>query len=101
MTFDGPWIPPQTHELGTPDGRVLRYCLYGPADGVPVIAHHGTPGTRWERPDVIEAIEEAGLRVLLHGRPGFGSTRQPAALSRMSPRTYDCWPTRRAGSSSR
>jgi pimeloyl-ACP methyl ester carboxylesterase len=77
MTFDGPWIPPQTHELGTPDGRVLRYCLYGPADGVPVIAHHGTPGTRWERPDVIEAIKEAGLRVLLHGRPGFGSTRQP------------------------
>jgi hypothetical protein len=21
------------------DGRVLRYCLYGPADGFPVIAH--------------------------------------------------------------
>ena len=80
MTFDGPWIPPQTDELGTPDGRVLRYCLYGPADGLPVIAHHGTPGTRWERPDAIEAIEEAGLRVLLHGRPGFGSTRQPGRV---------------------
>jgi hypothetical protein len=38
MTFDEPWIPPQTHELGTPDGRVLRYCLYGPTDGLPVIA---------------------------------------------------------------
>lgn len=80
MAFDETWIPPQTHELGTPDGRVLRYCVYGPADGLPVIAHHGTPGTRWERPDVIQAIEEADLRVLLHGRPGFGSTRRPGRV---------------------
>ncbi|MDX6263003.1 MAG: hypothetical protein QOH84_4691 [Kribbellaceae bacterium] len=66
-----------THELVTADGRVIKYCLYGDEAGVPVIAHHGTPGSRWERPDVIAAIEETGLRVLLHGRPGYGSDRQP------------------------
>lgn len=60
----------------TADGRVIRYCLYGDEAGTPVIAHHGTPGTRWERPDVITAIEETGLRVLVYGRPGFGSDRQ-------------------------
>jgi pimeloyl-ACP methyl ester carboxylesterase len=71
------WIAPKTHELMTPDGRVLQYCLYGPQDGVPVIAQHGTPGGRWERPDVVAAIEDSGLRMLLVGRPGYGSTRQP------------------------
>jgi hypothetical protein len=44
-------------------GRILRYCCYGPADGLPVVSLTGTPGTRWERPDVIAAIERAGLRV--------------------------------------
>jgi pimeloyl-ACP methyl ester carboxylesterase len=71
------WQPQRTHELKTPDGRVLQYCVYGADDGVPVIAHHGTPGTRWERPDVVAAIEDNGLRVLVPGRPGYGSTRQP------------------------
>ena len=71
------WIAPKTHELVTPDGRVLQYCLYGPESGVPVIAQHGTPGGRWERPDVVAAIEDSGLRMLLVGRPGYGSTRQP------------------------
>lgn len=38
----------------------------------------GTPGTRWERPDVISAIEQVGLRVVVPDRPGYGgSTRQP------------------------
>lgn len=64
-----------SYKLVTMGGRVIEYCLYGAEDGVPVIAHHGTPGTRWERPDVISVIEESGLRVLLHGRPGYGSER--------------------------
>jgi pimeloyl-ACP methyl ester carboxylesterase len=67
----------RTYQLVTADRRVIRYCLYGDEDGVPVIAHHGTPGTRWERPDVVTAIAETGLRLLLHGRPGYGSDRQP------------------------
>jgi pimeloyl-ACP methyl ester carboxylesterase len=72
------WAPPATEELATPDGRVLRYCRYGPPAGVPVLSLPGTPSTRWERPDVIEAFERAGLRVVVPDRPGYGgSTPQP------------------------
>jgi len=73
-----PWTPPPTDELTTADGRTLTYCLYGPADGTPVVSLPGAPGTRWERPDVVEAFERAGLRVLVPDRPGYGgSTRAP------------------------
>lgn len=72
------WTPPPTHELTTPDHRLVRYCLYGPATGTPVVSLPGVPGTRWERPDATTAYERAGLRVLIPDRPGYGgSTRQP------------------------
>jgi len=74
-----PWAPPPTRELTTADGRSLTYCLYGPPDGTPVVSLPGAPGTRWERPDVVEAFERAGLRVLVPDRPGYGgSARRPA-----------------------
>lgn len=73
-----PWQPAATHELTTMDGRVLRYCCYGPLSGLPVVSLPGTPGTRWERPDVVRAIEQAGLRVAVLDRPGYGgSARRP------------------------
>jgi pimeloyl-ACP methyl ester carboxylesterase len=75
------WAPPVTHELPVGGGRVLRYCCYGPADGLPVVSLAGTPGTRWERPDVVTAFEQAGLRVAAPDRPGYGgSTRQPGRI---------------------
>jgi pimeloyl-ACP methyl ester carboxylesterase len=65
------------HSVET-DGRVVRYCLYGPADGFPIIAHNGTPSTRWRRPDQIAVMRECGVRVLMPDRPGYGgSTRRP------------------------
>ena len=60
------------------DGYGLRYCLYGPADGFPVIAHNGTPSTRLRRPDQIEAMHRGRVRVLMPDRPGYGgSARRP------------------------
>lgn len=59
-------------------GRVLRFCLYGPVGGVPVVELYGTPSTRLRRPDQVAAMEESGVRVLMADRPGYGgSTRQP------------------------
>jgi pimeloyl-ACP methyl ester carboxylesterase len=56
----------------------LRYSLYGPADGFPVVAHNGTPSTRLRRPDQIEVMFDAGVRVLMLDRPGYGgSPRRP------------------------
>jgi len=74
-----PWTPPPTHELTTVDGRTLTYCLYGPPEGTPVVSLPGAPGTRWERPDVVEAFERAGLRVLVPDRPGYGGSTRSAA----------------------
>ena len=69
---------PATSELTTGDGRVLRFCLHGPADGFPVISHGGSPSSRWKRPGLIEAMERSRLRLLVYDRPGYGgSTRQP------------------------
>ena len=69
---------PSTAEFTTDDGRLLRYCLHGPADGVPVVFHNGSPSSRWKRPGLIAAMERSRLRLLIYDRPGYGwSTRQP------------------------
>jgi pimeloyl-ACP methyl ester carboxylesterase len=68
---------PVTYEVAV-GGRRVSYCLYGPPDGIPVIAHGGAPGTRWRRPEVIEDITAVGVRVLAFDRPGYpGSTQLP------------------------
>jgi pimeloyl-ACP methyl ester carboxylesterase len=67
---------PATSELMRPDGTVLRYCLYGPADGYPVISLGGSPSTRWRRPS--ELPQQGSLLRLVYDRPGYGgSTRRP------------------------
>ena len=72
------WVPPPTYELTTAGGRVVHYCCYGPQAGLPVVSLAGTPGTRWERPGVVSAIGQQGLRVVVPDRPGYGgSDRQP------------------------
>ncbi len=69
---------PSTNEVTCADGRVLRFCRYGPVDGIPVISHSGSPSSRWKRPDQIEAMEQSGLCLLVYDRPGYGgSTRRP------------------------
>jgi pimeloyl-ACP methyl ester carboxylesterase len=71
------WTPPATFELTIRDGRLIRYCMYGPREDLPVVSHGGSPGARWKPPVNIEAIEQAGLRMLVPDRPGYGgSTRQ-------------------------
>ena len=34
---------PQTATL--PDGRILEYLVEGDPDGLPLVLHHGTPGS--------------------------------------------------------
>ncbi|WP_433292932.1 alpha/beta fold hydrolase [Actinoplanes sp. CA-030573] len=70
-------LPPDS-ELTLPDGRILRYCLHGPADGAPVIMHGGSPSSRWKRPVQIAGMERGPVRLLIYDRPGYGgSSRQP------------------------
>src|SRR5919108_3787323 len=60
----------------TPDGRVLAYAERGDRDGLAVVLHHGTPGSRHDRhPD--ETVYD-GFRIVTADRPGYGgSDRRP------------------------
>jgi pimeloyl-ACP methyl ester carboxylesterase len=58
--------------LTTPDGRTLTYVERGAADGFPVIASHGTPGSRFARHPDPQLYERHGVRVIAYDRPGYG-----------------------------
>ena len=76
LTINTP--PHLEHRITTPDGRTLAVAEWGDPDGLPLIAMHGTPGSRisyWEDPTV---YARHGLRRLTYDRPGYGdSTRLP------------------------
>jgi pimeloyl-ACP methyl ester carboxylesterase len=58
----------------TPDGRELEVLLAGPADGVPLVVHHGTPSGAVPNPRMEHAAAERGLRVVAYSRPGYGAS---------------------------
>src|SRR5215472_2142552 len=61
-----------------PDGRRLDVRVSGPDGGLPLVFHHGAPGSSsplraWER-----AAQARGLGLVTASRPGYGdSSRQP------------------------
>lgn len=57
-------------QLALPDGRELEVCVSGPADGVPLIWHHGTPGCAYQSQSKITAAAERGLRLVTYSRAG-------------------------------
>jgi pimeloyl-ACP methyl ester carboxylesterase len=60
------------------DGRDLAVAVSGPADGVPLLYHHGTPGCLFQPAASREACARRGLRYLTYSRAGAeGSTRNP------------------------
>jgi pimeloyl-ACP methyl ester carboxylesterase len=64
--------------LQLPDGRTLEYLVAGPADGVPLVLHSGTPSAAVIFRPMAETVAAHGLRLVVHSRPGYaGSTSQP------------------------
>jgi len=60
-----------------PDGRRLDVRVSGPAGGVPLVFHHGTPGAATPFRALERAAHKRGLRLATTSRPGYGdSTRQ-------------------------
>jgi pimeloyl-ACP methyl ester carboxylesterase len=55
-------------------GRQLSYRVSGPADGVPLIFHHGTPGARTPIRALERAAHARGLRLVTASRPGYGGS---------------------------
>ena len=65
-------------ELSLPDGRTLDVRMSGRADGVVLIAHHGTPSSARQFEPYAEAAAGLGLRFVTYSRPGYASsTRAP------------------------
>jgi pimeloyl-ACP methyl ester carboxylesterase len=61
-----------------PDGRFLDVRVSGPAGGLPLVFHHGTPGASMPYRAVERAVHACGLRVVTMSRPGYGdSSPQP------------------------
>jgi pimeloyl-ACP methyl ester carboxylesterase len=65
-------------QLGLADGRTLETWISGPEDGLPVVFHHGTPGSAKPARVLERAVHARGLRFVGFSRPGYGSsTRRP------------------------
>jgi pimeloyl-ACP methyl ester carboxylesterase len=67
-------MPARDHTVTTPDGRALRVREDGDPGGVPVIAHHGTPGSRLLYERWVEDATERGIRLIAYERPGYGGS---------------------------
>jgi pimeloyl-ACP methyl ester carboxylesterase len=56
------------------DGRIVAYREFGAADGFPVVAMHGTPGSRLKYAVGHHDAERLGLRLISVDRWGYGSS---------------------------
>ncbi|MCD2499378.1 MULTISPECIES: alpha/beta fold hydrolase [Microbacterium] len=65
--------PPVTHRLRV-GARTIAYCEYGDPAGVPVLAAHGSPGSRYQLAPLAAAATRARVRIISPDRPGFGET---------------------------
>ena len=64
--------------LRTRDDRVLAYKEFGDPNGKPVIAMHGTPGSRIGPHLRALRLYPRGIRLISYDRPGYGgSGRRP------------------------
>jgi pimeloyl-ACP methyl ester carboxylesterase len=64
--------------LDLADGRTLETWISGPEDGLPVVFHHGTPGSAKPARVLERAVHARGLRFVALSRPGYGtSSRRP------------------------
>jgi pimeloyl-ACP methyl ester carboxylesterase len=57
-----------------PDGRLLDLYVAGPADGIPLVFHHGTPSAGIPYGPFVDAAAERGLRWVSYSRPGYGES---------------------------
>jgi pimeloyl-ACP methyl ester carboxylesterase len=69
-------MTPEPSPFELPDGRSVDVYVDGPADGVPLVSHHGTPGAGVPYGPFVRAAAERGMRWVSYSRPGYaGSTR--------------------------
>jgi pimeloyl-ACP methyl ester carboxylesterase len=60
--------------VAMPDGHELLVREWSPSSGCPVIAHHGTPSCRLDRPGGDADDRLSGVRIISFDRPGYGGS---------------------------
>ena len=65
-----------------PDGRRLDIRVSGPASGLPLVFHHGTPGAATPFRALERAAHARGLRLVTTSRPGYGDSSRSAGPPR-------------------
>ena len=74
-------MTPREHTVDGPGDRALRVLEDGDPGGVPLIAHHGTPGSRLLYRRWVEDATERGIRLIAYERPGYGGSDRHAGRS--------------------
>ena len=62
------------HAISMNDGRNIQIVEAGQPDGIPVLAHNGTPGSRLLYDHWIEDAKSRGIRLISYDRPGYGDS---------------------------
>jgi pimeloyl-ACP methyl ester carboxylesterase len=64
--------------VALPDGRDIDLLMAGPAEGLPLVMHEGTPHGLVLYPPTVQAAQDRDLRSILVARPGYErSTPRP------------------------
>lgn len=72
---------PADSVVTTPEGRRITYTVSGPDGALPVVVHHGTPGSAHPSGDWRRAAAASGLRLVTYERGGYGgSDRHPGRV---------------------
>ena len=67
-------MPAEQRVLTTPDGRRLEVLTAGPAGGLPLLFHNGTPSGLVAFEPMTAAAADRGLRTVMYARPGYGQS---------------------------
>jgi pimeloyl-ACP methyl ester carboxylesterase len=67
------------------DGRELAWAEFGVRDGAPVVAFHGSTGSRYHFASLSDVAASKGTRLIASDRPGYGHSTYHSA------RSYESW----------
>jgi pimeloyl-ACP methyl ester carboxylesterase len=65
---------PEVRSSSAGNSRVLEVLLAGPADGIALFSHHGTPGAAEMFDPLVDIGAERNLRHITYSRPGYGGS---------------------------
>ena len=80
-TIRGVTDRPQPQDVALEDGRIVRAHDTGPADGLAVVWHHGSPQTGAPLAPLVSAVARRGMRLVSYGRPSYGGSTPQAGRS--------------------